>query len=530
VLTELTYRLSETVVEDTKAFRGEVERFLSGELSAADFKSIRVPMGIYEQRVSGTYMVRVRGAAGVFLSEHANLIADLSKTYGNGIVHVTTRQDLQIHGVKIDDTPAILERLLEAGLSTRGGGGNTVRNVAVCPFAGVDADEAFDVTPYALALTEYLIRERSSFSLPRKFKVAFSGCSKDCALASITDLGFFAHKRDGVRGFSVYAGGGMGAHSALGIKIEEFVPDTAIFEIAEAMKRVFDQHGDRTNRSKARLRYVVARLGEEEFRRLYQEELESVRCEDLHAPKISITERKTNVSAIPVHLPLGDIPADHLQLLADIAYNLGDGVIRTTQQENLQLRVSSSMIDEATAAVKEIDERFMHSKSVQCVACVGATICQLGLCNSRGLAEAIEAELQDISLPFEATVQISGCLNSCGHHPIASFGLYGSAVRMNGRLVPFYNIVAGGHLCEGNSALAQPITRIPARAVPSMLKQFWTSAAKNHQPNENLHQMMDRWGIAYLRELVLNYEQVPAYEDEPEYYRDFGCCSDFAVK
>jgi len=526
---EFTYRLPESVVADTKAFRSEVDKFLSGEISAVAFRGIRVPMGIYEQRTNDTYMVRVRGAAGIFLSDQVKLIADLSTIYGNGTVHVTTRQDLQIHNIKIEDTPTILEHLLAAGLSSRGGGGNTVRNISVCPFAGVGRDEVFDVTPYALALTEYLIRERRNFNLPRKFKVAFSGCSRDCGLASIADLGFFAHEHNGVRGFAVYAGGGMGANSALGIRIEEFVSDTAIFEIAEAVKRLFDKYGDRANRSKARLRYVVERLGKEEFRRAYHEELKLVQNESIQVPSISISERKTNISAVQVNLLLGDITSDKLLEIADISSRFGDGIVRTTQEQNLQLRVPESQVEDVLAAVHDLDQRFTQAQSIHCVACTGASTCKLGLCLSRGLAGAIETELADVSLPFTTTIQISGCPNSCGHHPVASVGLYGTAVRVNGRLVPFYNIVAGGRLAEGNSALAQSVAKIPAKAVPALLKEFWASAAKTYETPETLNDLMDRWGIAYLHELAVNYERVPLFEDELGYYRDFGSSADFTL-
>lgn len=190
------------------AYRDSLERFLSGDLSPIAFRSIRVPMGIYEQRESDTYMIRVRVAGGVFSLEQAIKVAELAKRYGSALVHVTTRQDLQVHQVRIEDTADILEQLLDVGLSTRGGGGNTVRNVSACPFAGFCPDEVFDVTSYAVALTEYLIRHRSNFNLPRKFKAALSGCSKDCALACVADLGFFAHESNGKRGFAVYAGGG----------------------------------------------------------------------------------------------------------------------------------------------------------------------------------------------------------------------------------------------------------------------------------------------------------------------------------
>ena len=532
---ETTYHIPESVRQDTLAFRKEVEKFIlslskgEGKTSAVSFRGIRVPMGIYEQRENDTYMVRVRGAAGLFLPYQLKVIAELSRAFGNGIVHVTTRQDLQIHKVKIEDTPTILERLLEVSLSSRGGGGNTVRNVSACPLAGVCVEEAFDVTPYALALTEYLIRERGNFNLPRKFKVAFSGCGKDCGLCSVADLGFFAHERDGICGFSVYAGGGMGAHSALGIRIEEFVSAEAIFEVAEAVKRLFDKNGDRANRSKARLRFVVERLGTESFRQTYREELELVRREGIEAPVVSVQERKQGTYALGVQLALGDIAASHLHALADIASDLGDGTIRATQKQNLQLRVAESQTANAIAAVRKLDERFLHVHLLRCVACAGASTCKLGLCLSRGLASAIEERLHDISLPFETTIRISGCPNSCGHHPISPLGLYGSAVRVNGRLVPFYNVVAGGRLAEGESSLAQPVGKVPAKAVPELLKEFWIAASANLQQGESLDDLLSRWGIEYLRELSKSYENVPSYEQSPDFYRDFGCCADFSL-
>lgn len=528
-VSELTYRLPEAVIADARAFRGEVEKYLTGETSALVFRGIRVPMGIYEQRQNDTYMVRVRGAAGVFLPHQAKLIAELAKTYGSGIVHVTTRQDLQIHNVRIEDTPTVLERLLEVGLSSRGGGGNTVRNISACPLAGICGDEDFDVTPYALALTEYLIRERGNFNLPRKFKVAFSGCGKDCGLASVADLGFFAHLQDGVRGFAVYAGGGMGAHSAVGIRIEQFIPARAIFEVAEAAKRLFDKHGDRANRSKARLRFVVQRLGEDAFRKAYRDELESVRREGIQVPEIAAVRHESDVFALGVRLALGDIAGDHLTKLAEIASDLGDGAIRATQEQNLQLRFSRSRTEEAVTAVGAVDERFLHRQSVRCVACAGASTCKLGLCLSRGLAAAVEDELRGVALPFETTIRISGCPNSCGHHPVSQVGLYGTAVRVNGRLVPFYNIVAGAQMSEGNASLAKPVAKVPAKAVPKLLKEFWIAASANRQGEESLNELIGRWGAGYLQELAKRYESVPPYEASPEFYRDFGCCTDFSL-
>lgn len=547
-----TYNISENVIEDTYAYRGEVEKLLADDLDAAAFRSVRVPFGIYEQRESDTYMVRVRGASGLFLSDQVRAVAGLAKEFGSGIVHITTRQDLQIHRVLIQDTPTILEGLLEAGLPAQGGGGDTVRNISACPLAGVCADETFDVTPYALALTEYLTANRANFRLPRKFKAAFSGCGEDCAFASVVDIGFFAHVKDGVRGFSVYASGGLGARSALAIKIEDFIPAEAIFEVAEAVKCLFDKHGDRTNRGKARLRFVVERLGQDEFRRLYQEEIERVRDEGTTTPEIhqrdndrksgkanpmylvndiefgrwmrlNVTAQKQEgLYAVRMHLPYGDIGASELISLTDAADNIADGTLHTTQSQELQLRgVRQSSLYKLYNLLKDLDERSVSASSVSCVACVGASTCRLGSCVSRDLLETIEAEISDIDLPFNASIRISGCPNSCGHHPIAQIGLYGAAIRVNGVLTPHYTILAGGKLSEGGSSLAKVLGRVPARSVPSLIKEFFTSVLQNYQVNECFNDLLRRWGIDFLRSLLPKYEVVPSYEESTEYYRDF---------
>ncbi|HDY65033.1 MAG TPA: nitrite/sulfite reductase, partial [Phycisphaerae bacterium] len=250
-------RIPQTVREDTLAYRGRIAKFLGSDTSAIALRAYRVPMGIYEQRTEGRFMVRVRIGASLAAPFQLERLAELSKRYGNGILHVTTRSDIQIHDVSIEETPDILEGLLEVGLSPRGGGGNTVRNITACPRAGVCPKEAFDVAPYAIATAEYLLADRSSFNLPRKYKIVFSGCPEDCAFASVADLGFFAHQKDGIEGFAVYAGGGLGPNPAVAVKVEDFVEGGEVFKVAEAVKRLFDKHGDRTNKQKARLRYVL---------------------------------------------------------------------------------------------------------------------------------------------------------------------------------------------------------------------------------------------------------------------------------
>ena len=293
-------------------------------------------------------MVRIRIGAGLVLPAQLERIAQLSKTYGNGITHVTTRQDIQIHDVDIEDTPDVLEGLLEAGLSPRGGGGNTVRNVTACPRAGICPDEQFDVAPYSIATAEYLLQDRSSFNLPRKYKIVFSGCSTDCAFASVADLGFFAHIKDGVKGFSVYAAGGLGSNPAVAAKIEDFVEAKEVFEVAEAIKRLFDKHGDRANKHKARLRYVLARIGVEEFIKLYQKEREILKADGL--PYKSPTIRDLT--------PVYGVPE-----ASDNAGQKQDNVLpeKTTGRYTVQLRLRNGDIPSTT---RQIRSSFLIGKEI----------------------------------------------------------------------------------------------------------------------------------------------------------------------
>ncbi|MDP7286746.1 MAG: nitrite/sulfite reductase, partial [Phycisphaerae bacterium] len=356
---EAILHIPQTVREDTLAYRQKVAKFLTDDKSAIALRAYRVPMGIYEQRTAGRFMVRVRIGAGLAMPFQLERLAELSKRYGNGILHVTTRQDIQIHEVSIEETSDVMEGLLEVGLSPRGGGGNTVRNVTACPRAGVCPKEAFDVAPYAIATAEYLLADRSSFNLPRKYKIVFSGCPKDCAYASVGDLGFFAHQKDGVEGFGVYAGGGLGPNPAVGVKIEDFVEAGEVFEVAEAVKRLFDKHGDRTNKHKARLRYVLAGVGVEEFIRLYRQDRQELQSSGLpyEAPEIRDIASRYAVSEAPeddvqTQLPImpdktpgrvtvqlrltnGDIPADDLVKVGQIATKFGQRLIRTTQLQDI---------------------------------------------------------------------------------------------------------------------------------------------------------------------------------------------------
>jgi sulfite reductase (ferredoxin) len=517
-------RIPDPVREDTMAYRNQVEKFLRDDASPAMFRAFRVPMGVYEQRSTGKYMVRIRIGAGLVLPSQLERIAQLSQTYGNGIVHVTTRQDLQIHEVDIEDTPDILEGLLEAGLSSRGGGGNTVRNVTSCPLAGVCPKEEFDVTPYAIATAEYLLQDRSSFNLPRKYKIVFSGCSKDCAFASVADLGFFAHTNNDIRGFAVYAAGGLGSNPAVAVKIEDFIETDKIFEVAEAIKRLFDKHGDRTNKHKARLRYVLAKTGVEEFIKLYQKERKALAANGLpyEAPQIRDIVSPNPVPdrshTIRLWLKNGDIPADDLIKVGRIAMQYGQGLVRTTQLQDLLLTgITEEYVDKVNEKLKKMSIDVFGNSGPKIVACAGASTCKLGLCLSRGLAEAITSTLSEKVVPEEecpAAIRISGCPNSCGHHPIAEIGFQGRAKRVNGRLMPCYDVLTGGRTVEGDAKLAQTIGTVPTKIIPELFAEAFENGEINQEK---------------LKDHVHQYDDFSAAEYPEDYYYDYGAESPFTL-
>jgi sulfite reductase (ferredoxin) len=530
-------RIPKSVREDTLAYRSQVEKFLRGDTSPVAFRAYRVPMGIYEQRAAGKYMVRIRIGAGLVLPYQLERIAQLSKTYGNGIVHVTTRQDIQIHEVKIEDTPAVLESLLEVGLSSRGGGGNTVRNVTACPRAGVCPKEEFDVAPYAIATAEYLLQFKSSYNLPRKYKIVFSGCSADCAFASVADLGFFAHLKEGMKGFSVYAGGGLGSNPAVGVKIEDFVLDNEFPVVAEAIKRVFDKYGDRSNKHKARLRYVLRRFGEKEFVKLYNDERAELRKQGLqgerpevreiastfeaHRPSPTVDSNQLplshNISAekaeglftVRLVLNLGDIPADDLIKVGQIAEKFGQALVRTTQLQDLLVTgVPRESLEDVKSALDNLSINVSGNNKPKVVACTGAATCKLGLCLSRGLADAISEKLGKNNIQqSEITIKISGCPNSCGHHYIGSIGFQGKAKRVNGRLMPCYDILAGAKTVEGEACLAERIGTVPARTIPDLLAEAFETGAI---------------GKEQLKTIVRQYDDSISRQFPDDYYYDYG--------
>ncbi len=539
-------QIPENIKEDTLNYRGQVDKFVKGETSPIAFRAYRVPMGVYEQRTVGKFMVRIRIGAGLVLPFQLKRIAELSTRFGDGVVHVTTRQDIQLHYINIEDTPDVLESLLEVSLSPRGGGGNTVRNVTACPRSGVCPKEKFPVAPYAIETAEYLLQHKSSYNLPRKYKIVFSGCSEDCAFASTADLGFFAHIKDELQGFAAYAGGGLGLSPRTGIRIEEFVTTDEVLFVAEAIKQLFDAYGDRSNKHRARLRYVLNKVGEQEFIRLYNHHKQQVIADGLpgnipEPGKIEFIRNQSETSVasdkdksgrnlctnwiqsekysgyytLRIRLKLGDISAEKLVQVANVADESGQELVRTTQLQDLLI---TSIPGEKLQSAVEILEKLgfdFKSNGPEIINCTGAATCKLGLCLSRGLSEAIAQTVKDSRISDdckEQVIRISGCPNSCANHYIADLGFEGRAKRVKGKLMPYYDVLAGTKIYEGKTQLAQKVGSLPAKKIPGFVREYFSNS----------------YSTGELTELISKHTQLP--DNIPgDLYCDFSADEPFSL-
>jgi sulfite reductase (ferredoxin) len=554
------YKLPADLAADIDQYERDVAKFLAGELPAGVLKAKRVPRGVYEQRRDGTYMVRVRVAGGALSPEQVRALSAISSRFGDGQLHVTTRQDVQFHDVAIGDTPAVMRELLKAGLTSKGGGGNTVRNVTACPYAGICASETFDVTPCAQAVTEYLIPLVGSYNLPRKYKIAFSGCGADCALAQVADLGFIASARDGKPGFRVMAGGGLGAQSRVADVLADWIPATEIIRLAEAVRRLFDQHGDRQNKHKARLRYVFERLGLEEVRKQVAALLAAVTSEGVPAwggraevrakasaaeavPAASwkgglrvIPQSQPGLFAVPLHLPLGFLPAADLALIGSLAETFSEERgVRTTRSQNMVIRhVREDRLAALEEGLRGLATDVLSAVPLErFVACAGASTCRLGICLARPAAQASAAALAERNLPPDVMgaldVYINGCSNACGQQPVGPVGLFGVAQRAGGRLVPSYVVTLGGRCGATGAKLGTAIGKIPAKALPGLVAELAADYAGGRRGGESFLDYVDRRGPAYFEKLAGPHEGIPGYDEQPLYYRDLGAGEDFSL-
>ncbi len=519
-------------------------------------------------------MQRIKVPFGGLTPNQLEILAEVAEEYGDSILHVTTRQDFQIHYVHIDDTPDLMRRIAAVGITTREACGNVVRNVTACPLAGVCTTETFDVTPYANALAQFLLGHSDTQDFGRKFKVAFSGCEHEaCGLVKMHDLGLLARVRtvDGQteRGFTVYVGGGLGTVTYQAQVLSEFVAPEEIFPLAQAIARVFARMGEKRNRNRARIKFLVAKLGLQEFRRLVLEEKAQLPEDDWAGylepvvdtyketplkPAIALNGhlqpdgfgewRQTNVypqrqsgyATVAVNLPLGDLSSDQARLLADVARRYVGDTLRTTVEQNIVLRwVCEADLPLLYEGLQAIDLGEPGAGTiVDITTCPGTDTCKLGIASSRGLAGELRAQLtaKSATLPDaikDLRIKISGCFNSCGQHHVADIGFFGNSRRAGNLKMPHFQVVLGGQWRENGGSYGLPVGAVPSKAVPEVLTALTDSFVHDRERGETFQDWITRLGKKEIRNLLSPFMKAPSYEQNPIYFSDWGDSREFTI-
>lgn len=531
------FKLPNRIIEGIKDYKSSLEDFLNGRISYARFTGARVPWGIYSHRGGKIFMGRIRIPVGALTPVQLKAISHVSRTYGSGLAHITTRQDIQIHGVKIEDTIKIIDYLKDYDLSPRGGGGNTVRNITACPLSGICEDEVFDVRGYAVSLSEYLLGQDNSYNLPRKLKIAFSGCGKDCAGCMVNDIGLLAAEKDGKKGFRVYVGGGMGSEPKIGRLFEDFIPREDLGYMAAAVKNVYYNNGDRRNKHHNRMRFLIEDIGFDKFRELYDEELRSLRgSENIKLRKIEFDHRDGLESA-ELRVPKGDITAEQLGRLADLEKGFPGIEFRVSQNQNIFVcNIKRADLDKLLLTVKGFLNDFTHASTLlDVVCCKGALTCNLGLCNSPGLSEEIERMIKERfigTLAFDKlNIKINGCQNACGQHPLGLIALHGAVRRVSGRPVPFYKLLLGGRKALEKTRLAKDTgIFLPARNVALFLKDFISAVNEELTVDTDIYEYIEKRGEILAKEFAEKYSFVPSYSEDKSYYIDWGKSEEFSLE
>jgi sulfite reductase (ferredoxin) len=519
-------------------------------------------------------MQRIKIPFGKLTADQLDALSELAEEYSDQILHVTTRQDIQLHFIHIEDTPDIMRRLAAVGITTREACGNSVRNVTACPYSGVCHTESFDVTPYANAITFFLMGHPDTQDFGRKFKIAFSGCKDEpCGLTNFHDMGAIAKTRvvDGQvkRGFEYYVGGGLGAVPYPATLFHEFLPEEELFPLTQAICRVFARLGERDNRARARIKFLVKKLGIDEFKRLVLEERSKLRPDerwvsflnDLHItdekplraagslppgpyPEGFEAWRKTNVrpqsqpgySTAKVTLPLGDFTPTQGRALADLARRFTGDSMRATVEQNLLYRWLSDA--DLPAFYTELARTGLGAAGADGItdvtSCPGTDTCKLGISSSRGLATELHKQLTVLGDQLDPAAQelhikCSGCSNSCGQHHVADLGFLGVSRNMNGRRVPHFQLVIGGQYKNNAGSYGLAIGAIPSKHVPKAVKTLTDRFVNEKQPSESFQAFVQRIGKKEIRKLVDQLSVIPSYEQDPSYYSDWGDPREYTI-
>ncbi len=572
----LTREISAEAAQDIAKFEAMLHAYLGGELANDVFRVFRLNNGIYGQRQGGhNQMVRIKAPYGAIQPDQLETVAHIADTYSRGWAHITTRQNLQVHFVQLEQVPEVMRRLAAVGLTTREACGDTVRNVQGCHLAGACPFEVLDISPWAEAAFQHFLRNPLAQRLPRKFKINFSGCDTDCGQAMFNDVGVIAVTRstpEGVveAGFRVFLAGGLGANPHPALALEEFTSREDLLPTIEAVLRVFDQEGNRDNKLRARMKWLVDTLGWEEVQRRVLRTRHLLPASatwpgGLPEPVLKWGDDPAGQALEPTPTPmgqgtpvsignggafarweaanvvrgaakgtvsayawsrLGDVTADQLRGLAAIARETG-AEVRLTNRQNLVFR---NLRDEQLPTLHaRLDAIGMAQPGAELsrdvVACPGADTCNLAVTQSRGLAAAIGERLEEEGLAEVGglRVNISGCTNSCGQHHTADIGFYGAERRAHGTSAPGYQMLLGGYVGQEQIHFGERALRLPARNAPEAVVRVARRFVDERQAGESFRQWLGRAGGAESLAVELaELDHFPTPAEGPDYYIDYG--------
>jgi sulfite reductase (ferredoxin) len=498
------------VEKDIIDLADKIQLFHEGKVDEEKFRSLRLARGVYGQRQFGVQMIRIKLPYGKVTSDQLHRIADVSDEYSRGRLHITTRQDIQIHYVSLDRTPELWAELEKSDITLREACGNAVRNVTASETAGIDKNEPFDVSPYAHAVFQFFLRNPICQELGRKFKVSFSGTDDDTALSFMHDIGFIAKTKvingEEVRGFKVMLGGGLGSQPRFADVAFEFLATDKIIPYMESILRVFDRYGERSKRAKARLKFFIKDVGLEEFNKIVALETKAlsnqtvaISTEGFETPDVSaivapevtvdqeafeawkasnvIAQKQDGLFAIGVKVNIGDFYTKEARILADLIKNYAGDELRFSLRQNILLRhIREDLLPFFFQELGKLSMVDLGYESVQDVtACPGTDTCNLGIASSTGIADelgkVLRAEYPQFADDKDLMIKISGCMNACGQHNMANIGYQGMSVKSGKLVAPALQILLGGGILkDGQGRISDKVIKIPSKRGPESLR------------------------------------------------------------
>ena len=530
--------------EEIDTYEQILQDFLNGRVDSDRFTATRLQMGIYGQRQEGVHMVRIKVPGGILVQPQLEAIADVVEHHTQiGEAHITTRQDIQLHYVPLADTPVVMRKLSQGGLTTREACGNTIRNITACPLTGVCSREHTDISQHLNGTVRHFLRKPLNQLMPRKFKISFSGCESDCAQAMIHDLGVVAVKnQDGKFGFKVLVGGGLGHKPHEAIVVEPFIEEKDLLLVIEAVLTVHNKYSDRVKRAKARIKFLVDRFGEAGFIEKYHEELTRVKkalkdqdypkgdwvagrtdtaVPGQGAPRKIFEQKQPGLNVLPISVRLGQLTVPQLRGLAGLLDQFDLPEIRTTQDQNLMLvNVPQAKLADIQAVLVDLGLGLPKAGD-DVVACPGTSTCRLGITSSPTVGGRLSGGEHDLR------IRVSGCHNGCAQPEAGDIGIYGEGKRMHGKLVPHYQMYFGGNgMAAGGLAFKGP--SVPSARIESAIDRVKSTYASDRSDDESFFNWTRRKGKEYFSELLADLMKVN-FEDLLSVVRDHGHADDFRV-